>query len=62
MKKGFSFIMLFLVIFIIILILIIISLIFYFYKYIKSFRKIRANELDDQYEYLPKNNPIELIN
>ena len=62
MKKGFSFIMLFLVIFIIILILIIISLIFYFYKYIKSFRKIRANELDEQYEYLPKNNPFELIN
>ncbi len=54
--------MLFLVIFIIILILIIISLVFYFYKYIKSFRKIRANELDEQYEYLPKNNPIELIN
>jgi hypothetical protein len=49
-SKGFNFYILFLII----LILVIIGLIYYIFFYIKTPRKIRANELeDDNYLYLP---------
>ena len=54
-KKRISFSFIFLIFIIFILIVIIISLIFYFYRYIRSHRKIRANELDDNFEYIPQN-------
>jgi uncharacterized phage infection (PIP) family protein YhgE len=54
-KKRISFSFIFLIFIIFILIVIIISLIFYFYRYIRSHRKIRANELDDNFDYLPQN-------
>ena len=62
-KRPFSLTFIILILIIIILILIIISLIFYFYRYIRSHRKIRANELDDNYDYFPQNENKEgLIN
>ena len=53
--KKFNFIFIFPTLLIILLIAIIILLIFYFYRYIRSHRKIRANELDDNFDYLPQN-------
>ena len=53
--KKFKFIFIFPTLLIILLIAIIILLIFYFYRYIRSHRKIRANELDDNFDYLPQN-------